>query len=139
MARLMSKKQNLYIGRSGQLAVMAEFLIRGYNAAIPEVDVGDDVFVVRDADGDFTRIQVKAANAHGEDPFSALFNVSVAQLESLRKPSLFYVFTVRRDGRWQDFILIPQIDLLRFFRRHDVGAARKGNLVVRLTYTDAEV
>jgi len=36
----MSKKANLYIGRAGQMAVMAEFLIRGYNVAIPEVDGG---------------------------------------------------------------------------------------------------
>jgi hypothetical protein len=34
-----------YVGRAGQLAVMAEFLLRGYNVAIPEVDEGDDIFV----------------------------------------------------------------------------------------------
>ncbi len=28
---------------------MAELLLRGWNVAIPEVDVGDDIFVVRDA------------------------------------------------------------------------------------------
>jgi hypothetical protein len=33
----------LYNGRAGQLAVMAELLLRGWNVAIPEVDVGDDV------------------------------------------------------------------------------------------------
>ncbi len=27
---------------------MAEFLLRGWNVAIPEVDVGDDIFVVDD-------------------------------------------------------------------------------------------
>jgi len=27
------------------MAVMAEFLMRGYNVAIPEVDVGDDILV----------------------------------------------------------------------------------------------
>lgn len=36
---------NLYVGRAGQMAVMSEFLVRGYNVAIPEVDVGDDIFV----------------------------------------------------------------------------------------------
>ena len=44
----MSKRTNLYTGRAGQLAVMAELLLRGWNTAIPEVDVGDDIFVVRD-------------------------------------------------------------------------------------------
>ena len=35
----MEKKSHL--GKAGQLAAMAEFLLRGYNVAIPEVDVGD--------------------------------------------------------------------------------------------------
>src|SRR5262249_43961888 len=104
----MSRKQNLYIGRSGQLAVMAKFLIRGYNVAIPEVDVGDDVFVVRDADGDLTRIQVKAGNGQGETRYSALFNASLAQLARRRDPPLYYVFTVRREGRWSDFVIVSQ-------------------------------
>lgn len=39
-------RMNLYLGHAGQMAVMAEFLVRGYNVAIPEVDVGDDIFVV---------------------------------------------------------------------------------------------
>jgi len=51
----MSKKFNLYLGRAGQLAVMSEFLTRGWNVAIPEVDIGDDIFVVRDSDGNLSR------------------------------------------------------------------------------------
>ena len=33
-----------FVGKAGQLAVMAEFLLRGYNVAMPEVDVGDDIY-----------------------------------------------------------------------------------------------
>lgn len=44
----MSKKYNLYLGKAGQLAAMASFLVRGWNVATPEVDVGDDLFVVED-------------------------------------------------------------------------------------------
>jgi hypothetical protein len=40
-----------YIGKAGQLVVMSEFCYRGYNAATPEIDKGDDVFVVNDATG----------------------------------------------------------------------------------------
>jgi hypothetical protein len=32
-----------YIGKSGQLAAMSEFLWRGWNVAMPEVDEGDDI------------------------------------------------------------------------------------------------
>ncbi len=56
----MSRMQNLYTGGAGQAAVMSEFLFRGYNVAVPEVDRGDDLFVVQDADGSLSRIQVKA-------------------------------------------------------------------------------
>jgi hypothetical protein len=37
-----------HIGKAGHLAAMAEFLLRGYNVAQPEVDIGDDIFVVND-------------------------------------------------------------------------------------------
>jgi len=59
----MSKMQNLYLGSAGQTWVMSEFLARGYNVAVPEVDRGDDLFVVQDESGDFDRIQVKTACA----------------------------------------------------------------------------
>jgi hypothetical protein len=42
---------------------MAEFLIREINVAIPEVDVGDDILVVRDDNDVISRVQVKTANA----------------------------------------------------------------------------
>jgi hypothetical protein len=48
-----SKKSNLYLGKAGQMAVMSEFLARGWNVAVPEVDVGDDL----------SRIQVKTGSA----------------------------------------------------------------------------
>jgi hypothetical protein len=40
----MSHKYNLYLGKAGQQAVMSEFLVRGWNVATPEVDIGDDIF-----------------------------------------------------------------------------------------------
>ena len=36
-----------YIGKAGHLAVMGELALRGYNVAMPEIDEGDDIFVVR--------------------------------------------------------------------------------------------
>lgn len=59
----MTKKYNLYLGKAGQLVVMSNFLLRGWNVATPEVDVGDDIFVVEDKKGIFYRVQVKTANA----------------------------------------------------------------------------
>lgn len=50
---------------------MAELVSRGYNVAVPEVDIGDDIFVVRDRDGQLSRVQVKTANAK-EGPEGAI-------------------------------------------------------------------
>lgn len=36
-------RQHLYTGKSGQLVVMAELVSRGYNVAVPEVDIGDEL------------------------------------------------------------------------------------------------
>jgi uncharacterized protein YuzE len=70
----MSKKTNLYIGKAGQFAAMSEFLMRGWNVAVPEVDIGDDIFVVRDENGEFVRVQVKTATAQARSKsFSAQF------------------------------------------------------------------
>ncbi|MFN9688681.1 MAG: hypothetical protein ACK57X_07415 [Bacteroidota bacterium] len=42
---------------------MSEFLTRGWNVAIPEVDVGDDIFVVQDDNGTLRRVQVKTSTS----------------------------------------------------------------------------
>ncbi len=52
-----------HLGRAGQLAVMAELLARGWNVAIPEVDIGDDVFVAQDDGARLTRVQLKTTAA----------------------------------------------------------------------------
>jgi len=44
----MKRNFNLYLGKAGHLMVMAEFLTRGWNVAIPEVDIGNDIFVVHE-------------------------------------------------------------------------------------------
>ena len=55
----MSKKFNQYLGKAGHLTVMSEFLMLGWNVAIPEVDIGDDIFVVQDDNGTLRRVQVQ--------------------------------------------------------------------------------
>ena len=50
--------KSLYLGKAGERYVMSEFLARGWNVAMPDVDIGDDIFVVGDNLGIFQRIQV---------------------------------------------------------------------------------
>ena len=71
-------QDHLYLGKAGQAYVMSQFLVRGWNVAVPEVDIGDDMFVVRDAVGDFSRIQVKTANiVNRKSGYSAQFSVPI--------------------------------------------------------------
>ena len=72
----MKKNYHLYLGKAGHLTVMSEFLTRGWNVAIPEVDVGDDIFVVQDDNGTLRRVQVKTSTStQRQNGFSGQFNV----------------------------------------------------------------
>jgi hypothetical protein len=135
----MSRKQNLYVGRSGQLVVMAEFLFRGYNAAIPEVDVGEDVFVVRDSDGELTRIQVKAAVAKGKRSVSGTFKVPLGQLKQEYTPELVYVFALHHQGGWREFLVIPREVLVNLHQKSNLGQVVETDLILYVSYTESDV
>ncbi len=88
---------------------MAEFLLRGYNVAIPEVDIGDDIFVVQDSTGTLSKIQVKTSRAYvSKKWFSGKFNIKIPQLRSPDDPALHYVFAVRLDDGWGPFVVIKR-------------------------------
>jgi hypothetical protein len=140
----MSRKKNLYLAQGGHLAAMSEFLCRGYNVAVPEVDVGDDIFVVRDADGDLKRVQVKSAvgrllNRRGE--YQGLFYVPEEQIVEPRRPELTFVFAVRYHDRWHDFLVIRRKELALLRRRHRLGGnpSARGALVLRFVFTALDV
>jgi hypothetical protein len=117
----MSAKHNCYLGRSGQLAVMARLLKRGYNVAVPEVDRGDDLYVVHDDYGELTRVQVKGATAKGKKRLSAAFNISLAQLQRPHHPELVYVLALMHGDVWGDFLVIPRPDLDRLRAIESMG------------------
>lgn len=92
--------QDLYTGMSGQFVAMSEFLWRGYNVAIPAVDVGEDIFVVEAEKGDLRRVQVKTAGTgkvqNGEK--TVTFKLSRSQLNLPPGASaLFFMLFVRWD------------------------------------------
>jgi hypothetical protein len=119
----MTKMQTLYIGSAGQAAAMSEFLIRGYNVAVPEVDRGDDLFVVEDTTGNFYRIQVKTATGRplSQDGYSAQFNIPYLQLQQPQTPDLYYVLLVRYGDRWRDFVVIERNRLWSEHENNGVG------------------
>lgn len=110
---------------SGQFVAMSEFLWRGYNVALPAVDVGEDIFVVEAENGVLRRVQVKTAGA-GTTKAGAKtvrFTLSRSQLNlPLPGSVLFYMLLARWDDaninkHWR-FILIrwDQLNMLRATR-----------------------
>lgn len=55
----MSKIKNLYTGLAGELSVRSEFVLLGWNVAVPEIDTGTDTFVIDDENDKSERVQVK--------------------------------------------------------------------------------
>lgn len=133
--------RSLYIGRSGQMAVMAELLFRGYNVAIPEVDVGDDIFVVKDSNGEYARIQVKTALAtKTSNGYGARYALKFAQLKVRTIPETWYVFANRIDTGWQSFVVITRQALYDLREVHSIGSLNQsGVLSLYFSYTDDSI
>jgi hypothetical protein len=136
----MSKKYNLYLGKGGQLVVMSHFLMRGWNVAVPEVDVGDDLFVVEDKRGIFFRVQVKTAQAvERSRSYSVQFNLSLAQIQSFTDPEIYYIFVVCRKGQWSDLLVIPREELADLFSENQIGSLANGQLIIYINFQDEKI
>lgn len=131
----MSKRRNLYLGRAGQMLVMAELLCRGWNVAVPEVDIGDDIFVVRDQDGNMSRVQVKTATAKVRTlGFDAKFWISRRHLMTPTRPGMTFVFVFRTEAQWEPCLILPRERLETEFTAHQVGKP-VGKTGILLTFT----
>lgn len=111
-----------YTGMSGQFLAMSEFLWRGYNVAIPAVDVGEDIFVVEAENGVLRRVQVKTAGSGTVKRSTKVVQFQLSRTQ-LRVPvggsELFFVLLARWDDidpkkHWR-FLVIrrDQLDALR--------------------------
>jgi hypothetical protein len=132
--------EHLYFGKAGHLFVMSEFLLRGWNVAIPEVDVGDDIFVVKDFNGELVRVQVKTSKAIyiKNGGYSAQFKLSLKQLrDSIKEVS--YVFVVRETNNWNLPVIIDQQILLELYENQSLGSEYKDNLILRLNFKNGKV
>jgi hypothetical protein len=133
--------QRIYTGRSGQMAVMAELLFRRCNAAIPEVDVGTDVFAFHDEREEVARVQVKTAQGTRYRKvvgYSAQFGIPLKQLERPDKPPLYYALAIRLEGQYVDFLVIGRSRLNDYWNGPGQFGTpdRKGNLVLTVQFRD---
>ena len=110
-------EQRFYTGYSGQMAVVAELLIRECNAAIPAFDVGTDVFAFKEDREEIARLQVKLARARAAkrtSGWSARFVIPLAVLNTIDRPPLYYVLAVRAGDQWLEFIVISRLRLRKY-------------------------
>ncbi|MFO7565123.1 MAG: group I intron-associated PD-(D/E)XK endonuclease [Enhygromyxa sp.] len=120
-------EKRTHFGRAGEFFAMSELLLRGWNVAIPAVDVGDDVFVIDDNDKTTLRVQVKSRLIQRNDKTNlpeASFTISRAQLRTGFSTRLIYMFLVRESSTWR-FFVIPQLQLSRLHNRY-VEAPKSG-------------
>ena len=136
----MSKKFNQYLGKAGHLTVMSEFLMLGWNVAIPEVDIGDDIFVVEDENGTLRRVQVKTSTSTvRKNHYSGQFSVSLKNLQTINRILVHYVFIVRHNDEWSKLVIIRQDILFKYFQNNNVGSEAKGNITFYFSYKDGSV
>ena len=133
----MKKNYHLYLGKAGHLTVMSEFLTRGWNVAIPEVDIGDDIFVVQDDNGTLRRVQVKTSTSTSRlNHFSGQFNVPLAQLKNIANIPVHYVFIVRHNDQWTKPVIIRQDYLLDFWQTKKFGSEHNGTLNLYFSFLE---
>lgn len=119
---------------------MSEFLTRGWNVAIPEVDIGDDIFVVQDDNGTLRRVQVKTSTSTSrQNSFSGQFNVPLTQLKNISNIPVHYVFIVRHSEQWSKPVIIRQDYLLDHFQKDKMGTEHKANLSLYFSYLKDKV
>lgn len=136
----MTKKFNQYLGKAGHLNVMSEFLLLGWNVAIPEVDIGDDIFVVQDDNGTLRRVQVKTSTSTArKENFSGQFSVSVKNLRNISNILVHYIFLVRHKDEWSKPVIIRQDYLLDHFENNEVGSETNGNITFYFSYTNGKI
>ena len=136
----MKKNYHLYLGRAGHLIVMSEFLIRGWNVAIPEIDIGDDIFVVQDESGILRRVQVKTSTSTTtKKGFSGRFQIPLRQLTNISNVFLHYAFMVRNSNQWTKPVIIRQDVLLNHFETDNIGSVHGEMLNLYFSYFDDRV
>lgn len=139
---MIKNTETLYKGKSGQLYVMSLLLARGWNVAMPEVDTGDDIFVVKDKTGDFRRVQVKttySAIRQNGNKLKVKFNIPGKQLLLEQPVELIYIFVILLDNKFYPDILLIERNQLEY----SLGLLKKkvtpGNNNFYLEFIDGNV
>lgn len=131
----MSNKYNLFLGRAGQAFAKSELLCRGWNTAVPDVDMGDDIFVVEHYDANFYRVQVKTASAQkNKSGYSVRYKIPLRQLKAAFGMELFYIFVIRLNDTWQPPLIISRARLNIIYKDFKIGTSQKDYLLLHFNF-----
>lgn len=112
-----------YIGKAGHLAIMGELCLRGYNVSMPEIDKGDDVFVVNDTTGAMWRLQAKTSLGTAQRTSRRYqFRLRTNQITTAQTPELHYAFIMRKNRRWF-FLVMDRAVLRTYVINQQIGTA----------------
>lgn len=87
---------------------MAELSLLGYMVALPEIDKGDDIFVVNEHTGQLWRLQVKGSTEQKRDRNYQPI-VDEKQITTGSNPDRYFIFALRREmeKQWR-FVVISR-------------------------------
>ena len=132
-----SRDPDRYTGMAGQMAVMAQLLVRQCNAAVPEVDSGTDVFAFEEDGERVARIQVKTAVESADRPGEYQFSLPLRQLERPDDPPLFYALAGRRGDAFTFYLIVSRLVMQRY-RLRPIGAVDRRNAALKLAVRYAD-
>jgi hypothetical protein len=136
----MTAKYSLYLGEAGQAAASSYFLARGWNIATPRVDIGDDLLVIEDEKGFFTRLQIKTTQAiDRKESFSGRFKLPMKQLQKQYIPDLYYMFMVYRENEWLHKVIMPRETVLDYHIKQGMGSLVGDNLNIYFSFQNNKV
>lgn len=116
-----------YIGKAGEMAVMAELLFRNFNVAMMTVDKGIDIVAANEM-GKYFHIQVKTTG--GKDGVYA-FSIKRKAFDASNAGNTFYIFVMRTPSK-SDFLILPNAILASYIALDVVRGA--DTLSLRVAY-----
>lgn len=134
--RLKKGNKHAYIGKAGHLYVMSELLLRGWNVAMPEVDTGDDIFVVQDKEYSLRRVQVKTATSkkNRDKSLKSQFSIKRPQLVSPSEPELIYILVTLLDNYEKKIIIISRDKLYDVYNNHSKQKTDSNHVTIPVLY-----
>lgn len=116
-----------YIGKAGEMAVMAELLFRNFNVSMMMVDKGIDIVAANDV-GKYFHIQVKTTG--GRDGYY-LFTIKRKAFDANNAGNTFYIFVIRNPNK-SDFLILPNAILASYIALDVVRGSE--SLSLKVTY-----